>query len=607
MEVRTYIFDVPTSVGDHSFTVPGWGETPAAAKFVLIATDATDGFDNGSAIGFGVADGTNQGALQVAYADNQASSDVARGTIDDGCIYATTPDQTELFEATFSQWETGGVELTWSGASIASNTHKVVATFFSGVDVEAHVSFYQQGAHVVDVGFVSKLIFAGTIGAGAVNDRAAFGIMTFGVCSNGTNGLTQNYYGQTFDNAQANSVGGHNLGTGFSASQVNSSNIQWEGAISSIDSSGFNIGSSGSDYILFLCLNFDDDVDSGFDTIPTSGDISITDPGFTPQIAGVIFSNRTAVNSHSATGTPVLGIGEVDSVSENSVEVSGEIGVSTMNHTSVHSSNLIHTEDADQSDIADGSFDAFTANGFDVTMATWPGSALYFIWWAIEAAEAEDAAATAESASISEAQTVQAELNSADAESASIDDTPAAQAELNASVSESASISEAQTGEEENEAAISESASINEAPTAQAELNDNTSEGADISEAQSGLIERSAAVTESASITEAQTGEIVSGAESATISESVSIDDAPTVQAELSDSVLESLSISETCDAQLISNPDVTESLAITAVQSVPADAQPIQAVPVDIILTDTIKDDIFVMDSIKAELILQN
>lgn len=160
----------------------------------------------------------------------------------------------------------------------------------------------------------------------------------------------------------------------------------------------------------------------------------------------------------------------------------------------------------------------------------------------------EETGTVAESLSITEAQTGQVDRDGADAESASIDEAQTAQAVFNSTISESASISEAQTADEETEGAITESASIDEVQTAQAELN--------------------ADVAESASITEAQTGE-VEGAESASISESVSIDDAPTVQAELSDSVLESLSISDTCDAQLISNPDVTESLAIEAIESI--------------------------------------
>ena len=588
MEVRTYIFDVPTSAGDVSWVVPSWTETPVAAKFMLIATDGTDSFDNGSAIGFGVTDGTNQGALQVAHADNQATSEVSRTTIDDGCISAVAPDQTELFEATFSQWETGGVELTWSGASIASNTHKVVVTFFSGVDVEAHVSFYQQGAHVVDVGFASKLIFAGTIGSGSTNNREGFGVMSLGVCSNGTNGLTQNYYGEEFTTGQADSDGGHNLGTGFVAAQVVVASVTWEAAISNIDSSGFNIGSSGSDQILFLCLNFDDDVDSGYDTIPTSGDISITDPGFTPQIAGVLFSNLTAIDTHATTGTPVLGIGEVDSVSENSVTIAGEIGVTTMNHTSVHSSNLIHTEDADQSDIADGAFDAFTANGFDVTMATWPGSAVYFIWWAIEAAEADTLAGD-----IVGTATLTGDLSIATELSGDITGTATLTGDLTIS-GQAAVLAGDIIGTATLTGDLSIASQLAGDITGTATLTGNLTISGQAAEL-AGDITGVATLTGDLSIATELDGDI-SGVAALTGDLTV---EAPTLSGDIVGvaTLTGDLSVSVLLAGDILGVATLTGTLqgAVTI----------IQAVPVDIILTDTIKDDIFVMDSIKAELTL--
>lgn len=382
MEVRTQIFDVPTSTGNVSWTIDGWSETPVAVKIVCVKTDGIDSFDNTSEISIGFADGTNEYAVMSYVRDGVGSSSVHREARDDGCI--TLEDISGGNHASFSQFETGGVELTWSGTGMSSLTHKAIVTFFAGADVSAAVLTAHAGDHVESLDFTTKLMF--TAGHGATTPGAAgVYIMTHGVMTNGVNGLEQNYVAQFWRPGVSTSEGQQTVRTAHISAQV-APNIDWETAVYNIDSVGFNFDGGNTDLIYMLCLDFDDDVDSGYSTVPTSGSINNTTPGFTPQIVGVVMSNNTDVSGtpDETTTEVVIGIGEYDGTRENSLTNSGEIGATTMNHTSVHSSNMLHTEDADQNDIIDSSSVTFESSGFDVAFTTHPSTETYYVWWAVE-------------------------------------------------------------------------------------------------------------------------------------------------------------------------------------------------------------------------------
>jgi hypothetical protein len=562
LEVKTQVFDVPTSAGALDWNISGWTETPKAAKIIIVATDGTDSFDNDSEICIGFTDGTNEVAFNAYSIDGGGTSVGERLATSSAC--ALIGIETGDITGAFSQWNAGVMELTWAGASIANTRHKAIVTFFAGDDVDAAVIVASAGDHVESLSFTSKLIFSVTHG-NTIPGGSAVHILTHGVCTNGSNGLEQNFISNFWSPGVGTSSGSCFLETAHVSGQA-APDIDWETAISSIDSVGFNLDGSDTDDIGFLCIGFSDDVDSGYATIPTSGSINNTTPGFEPQIVGVLLANTTSVDTKQNTGDILMGVGEYDGTRENSISVVGEDEVTTMNHTSVHSSEVVHTEDPDQNDIIDSSSISFDSSGFDITFTTHPGTATYYIWWAIEAGAAGPQSGTvAESASISEAQTAVQERSDSNSESASADDAPATQAEFNSVGSESASADDTPSSIKVHAASIDESASADDAPTVQAVLNDSGSESASISESQTGEEINEGAVAESASVDDAPTVQAIlndSGSESA------SADDAPAASQQFDDSVSESASVDETSDAAAAQNVATDESLSADEAQT---------------------------------------
>lgn len=384
-QVRTYTFDIPIGTGNADLVIPAWNFTPKAAKFVLIRTDATDGYDDHSGIAIGFTDGITDACVGGCGENGVGTSNAMAWHNETNCIHGYNPSsQSSEIAASFVSWKLGGVRLNFSAVDA---TYKIIATFFAGSDVQAHVGTYEMSEHVEDVGFTSKLIFA-------VNSRfdtaGGFGIMdghrlTCGFATNGSGGLRQN----TIRGNEDDGSGTTNSWSHYVYSRIGESSGLYV-AITDIDSSGFKLDlGSSTNLITILALAFDNDVDTSQDTVPTSGSISIsTDPSFTPQIAGILCSNN--VTSYSYDRPLGFRIGEVDDVSEHSAGIEVADGVSTSNNTSTFYENILHTEDADQVVLSDGDFDAFTASGFDITVNTNPTAVQVFLWWAIEESDESD-------------------------------------------------------------------------------------------------------------------------------------------------------------------------------------------------------------------------
>ena len=395
MESRSYIFAVPDVEGEFDCLVPSWTETPKGCIIQLIGTDNTNGYDNDSVMSFGVIDSAG-GEYNVAATemDAEATANGGRTHYSDCLGMAGEDGDGSWFWGNFVSWEVGGVKIDFQGyLDTIYGTNSLLITFFSGTDVSTKAGNVAQNAgDITSVGFLSKMIFTGTVGWDITDGYEPEALFSLGVVTNGTNGLTQNYIGWGSKDTETTTKVCSNLGTGHASAEVHNDAVAWEGTVSAIDSSGFTISStSGTDEFVYLCMTFDNDVDSGYSTVPTTGDISITDPGFTPQIVGTIISNLTAIDTlDTSTSDQIIGSGAVDAVSENSVTASTEDGVGDSNCTSVHSTSVLHVEDADQTEILDASLDAFTSSGFDLTVNTHPSTATYYIWWAIEEAEEPD-------------------------------------------------------------------------------------------------------------------------------------------------------------------------------------------------------------------------
>lgn len=578
MEIRQQIFDIPSSSGNASWTISGLSETPKAAMFVLIGTDSSEGYDNNGILSVGFADGTTEGVEGIYNLDAAGTTWTDRIASDSSVVAEAHDDN---LTAAFSQFISGGVELTWSGSDLG-NGWKVLVIFFIGDDVSAKVLRASPGDSVTTVGFTSKLILCATTGESSPNNQydAWF---TLGVCTNGTNGLTQQMaHYHNFDSLSTSNIG-QSIYNGYISGQYDGG-WEWITAVSNIDSSGFDLSGSNADEPLFLCLTFDNDVDSGLDTIPTSGDISNTDPGFQPSFLGLFGLNSTTTNGTWDTSTADMGvhIGAYDGSDEESVQIASKDNAGTSNETSVQATNVIHFETADQADVFDCSFDAFTSSGFDITVNTHPSStARYFIWWVLESAGgatyndsvAESAtiddtpsavkvmsASVAESCTVDDAPAAAMVQAGAGSESATIDDAPAAQASINAAESETAAIDDVPSAVQAVASTDAESAAIDDSPSAALTQAEDVAETADIDDAPNAVKITTATVAETATIDESITA---AEANADSVSESATIDDVPTALRQLSGIDSETADIDDVVEAQMEANSSNADSANI--------------------------------------------
>lgn len=385
MIVRTEIFDCPSTTGSHAFDISGWSDTPVACKIVVVGR-ASAGYTADAIIGIGFTDGTTDYCISARANDSVSSSETSRATLNHIASALTSDSTTPLWDADFVSWNTGGVDLTFSGSP--SSSHSLMITFFAGADVEADVLGADPGTHVESLSFTSKLIFSAY-----TNDDPDDGgynrfTLSHGVCTNGTNGVEQNSFGYTFNNNVSSSEMEQAFTSGYIATYVAYTSIQLQTAISSIDSVGFNLSDTETYNVIFLCLDFDEDVDSGYAAMPTStADITNTVPGFIPQCVGIVSTRNTTLNTIDLTTAQTnICIGEYDGTTEASVSVSGEDATASAGHSSHIGTSIIEMEDQAANDDGDFSFDAFTANGFDLTNNTPADAAGYYFWWAVESA-----------------------------------------------------------------------------------------------------------------------------------------------------------------------------------------------------------------------------
>lgn len=387
-EFRTYIFSSPTSTGNTDFQIPSWTSTPKAAKFVIVGTDASgDGYDTDNSIGVGFTDGTRD-RVSCSFAEdgislNPGVTSVAKTQSNTLSIMLIATDASTVVGGVFVSWLEGGVRINFT--TVAAAQYKIIATFFAGDDVSAYVDDASPGDHVESVGFESNIIFTSCSGTTAGTSSTGSYTSSIGVATWDGETLKQGSIGvQWLDNSIFTNADFY-CGNATVSQQTFSGANTWNSAISDVDADGFNFSDSNADEINYLALSIGTDADMGVVTVPTSGNISITTPGWQPQMLGFLLSNHTSVNTVVTNISASFGVGEVDATSEHSLSVTGKDGENTLNvHTSVRNTNALHAENYEQTVLYSGDVDAFTEDGFDITIATNPASEMYYIWYAIQ-------------------------------------------------------------------------------------------------------------------------------------------------------------------------------------------------------------------------------
>ena len=149
----------------------------------------------------------------------------------------------------------------------------------------------------------------------------------------------------------------------------------------------------------FMSVNFNGTAEARVEALvlPTSGSLSSTAYGFTPQFMLFSFINdsqqRNETDSFQDLNDMIVVFGAMDGTRESCCGVIDEDGAATSNATSVCNSSALYVTDVADAVYADGDFSSFDANGFTVTMNTNPGSTM--AGWGLAIEEDQGGPATA--------------------------------------------------------------------------------------------------------------------------------------------------------------------------------------------------------------------
>lgn len=384
------IFDVVrttlnTSTGTQDITGDLGGNQPVAAFFTLIGSTSEGVVADGATIGMGATDGATQFSASVTSRHNISTSDNYRSQRSDSCVYGLSKSsKASDIEAAFSSWITNGVRINITNAP--TSAYFLVVKFFYGNDVSAKAGNFQlptivdTAIAITDVGFLSKIIFFYTSNTHELNTLYDESTFSFGgaTATDQIGITTRGKFGATTTSTT------HYLPTDRVGAETDT-NLDYGIEISDIDSSGFdatprNGAPSQGDFIGYLALDFDGDVDARVITMPTSTGSNAFTVGLNPM--GIILSGA----GHKSTNTVLntngfFGLYCADSDEEYSVNYSDADGVTTTDTQSV-SDNTLESYNGSGSLLFSGTFDGFAATSYSIDFTVAAATARYWLSFA---------------------------------------------------------------------------------------------------------------------------------------------------------------------------------------------------------------------------------
>ncbi len=382
VKIQTVRITIPTSGTTLDATISGFGDVQAVLAFNSNAT-ANDTLENNGIIGIGYLDRQvtpNEVSVTILSEDAQTASDTKRRHTTNSFI--TSLDIAGAFEynCSFNSYITDGVRINLD--VLPSSATLVTLVFFGGIDTTdsfASTINLGTGTSAIDVtapGFEPSLVFMSTIGHGtptAVQNNAIF---STGVCIN--DGADTQAFSALFDqDGQGTANVGTYVSDGQTAAQVFNDSVNWLATIGSFDASGFSIipsASASSDLVFYLAIRFSNNPDISLDLLDgptTTGDFSVTAPGFEPSFGLIFTSDTTAVNiNQSGEG---IGLYAFDATNDFHVVYGSDDAVGTSNSGSLNSDSF-HDLDG-TTNLHVGTFSSFDANGFTLNFTIVPSTA----------------------------------------------------------------------------------------------------------------------------------------------------------------------------------------------------------------------------------------
>jgi len=360
-------------------TISGFG-TPSAVMFFYSGDSTDDSINTASnRSGMGLTDGTTQYATSNRCENAVASAvGLRREALTTNCIIVcsntTTTTQARFG---FSSWVTDGIRLVVNLQ--ATGAFNVTAVFFSA-DFTSKVHIEDLGntltvQNITAIGFQPDVVFAVGNG-GSASASSNFYAPSIGVAVN-SGGISQ--YGvlatqnagvsttEVITRAANTSIGGQ-VG-GYTAT------------LSDFDSSGFSVTTSataGADDLIFLALKLPAGHQAKvFDaSVPTSGNIAVTSPGFTPYFGMMgLMAGPTAYDTDTSTGGMGFSIAALDATTMSSASWSSTDAVTTTVEKGITAPSFKLLKEDGTAETTSSGY-AFDSQGWDITLTANPAAAV---------------------------------------------------------------------------------------------------------------------------------------------------------------------------------------------------------------------------------------
>jgi hypothetical protein len=376
-----------TSTGTQDITGDLSGNNPAAAILFLCGGTADGAHANDARISVGFVDGTSQYTNTMSMRHGVTTAETARYQSSNDCLVALdATTSTVEFEAEFDRWVADGIRINITNAP--SSAYYVLAVFFSGEDVSAHVNTQLGGdqdvlLHVTDVGFQSDLIFFATVGTSmtAVTGNAKFCL--------GAATQTEQASLSTYSKHGDTTVVAGTICNSTRACAENDRNLDWALEIDNVDAAGFDMysrdGNSGAT-IGYLALKFDNDsADITIIDTPTATGNDAQVVGLQPKLVMMLMSSCDAVDTIELGGdSGNIGVSMFDADSEYCCMVADDDGASTTNTSSMSDDTAVNFDSQTAANLMDASFVSMDATGFTLNYSNADGTARKWVAISIE-------------------------------------------------------------------------------------------------------------------------------------------------------------------------------------------------------------------------------
>ena len=395
---------VNTSTGNQDFTKAGFG-TPKACIFWLSAGVTNGTAANGALFCIGAADDTREVVSCVQSEHNVSVVNCDRRQATDETIMMLTSAAAIDGEANFVSFITDGVRL--NVADAFASAYLATVLLFGGSDCSAYVDAdtHTLGQDVAQSftapNFEPDLTFFFGTG-GAFNDTSGNDLMLSAGWAVDDGTITQGALIGTIDDGDSTTTPATRVQNNrvFVSVNTNTGNISRSLEYTSTLATGFQLtkreAAFGLDFA-YLALGCGGAVNFGMNhfTSPTStGTLSRTAFGWTPQMVMLLPSFCDTVNDRVITGSGGAGcfaLSAFDATDATCTGISHEDNVSTTNEQSLAHDRPLYVARDDGTVVFDGTFDNFTANGYDLDITTTDGTARNWMEIGIE----ENAAAAA--------------------------------------------------------------------------------------------------------------------------------------------------------------------------------------------------------------------